>query len=136
MFVELTKLDEVLRKPVGQMTNMEMFSVFLKYAENPDYREIVNKLIESKEGLTVAGEVLMSISKDERERAIIRNRKIALADRESDRVTSERIGRAEGRVEGILAVARNMKKRNKPIEEIIEDTGLTREEIENLCDAE
>jgi predicted transposase/invertase (TIGR01784 family) len=36
MFVELTKLDEVLKKPVEQMTNMEMFSVFLKYAENPN----------------------------------------------------------------------------------------------------
>ena len=43
------------------MTDMERFSVFLRYAENPDYREIVNKVIESKEGLAVAGELLMSI---------------------------------------------------------------------------
>ena len=66
------------------MTDMERFSVFLRYAENPDYREIVNKVIESREGLAVAGELLMSISKDERERAIFRNRRIAVADRESN----------------------------------------------------
>ena len=64
--------------------------MFLRYAENPDYREIVNRVIESKEGLAVAGEVLMSISKDERERAIFRSRRIALADKESNRVTAEK----------------------------------------------
>ena len=84
MFIELSKLNEVLKKPVEQMTDMERFSVFLRYAENPDYREIVNKVIESREGLVVAGELLMSISKDERERAIFRSRRIAQADYESN----------------------------------------------------
>jgi len=41
-------------------------------------------VIETREGLAVAGELLMSISKDERERAIFRNRRIAIADRESN----------------------------------------------------
>jgi predicted transposase/invertase (TIGR01784 family) len=124
MFVELTKLDEVLKKPVEQMTNMEMFSIFLKYAENPNYREIVNKVIESKEGLAVAGEVLMSISKDERERAIFRNRRIALADRESDKVTVERIK--------AKSIAKNLLDMDMSIEKITTATGLTREEVENL----
>jgi len=29
-------------------------------------------------------------------------------------------------------VAQNLLKRNRPLEEIVEDTGLTREEVENL----
>ncbi|MCL1876222.1 MAG: hypothetical protein FWF87_08210 [Synergistaceae bacterium] len=41
-------------------------------------------------------------------------------------------GEAKGRAEGILSIAGNMLKRNKPIDEIIEDTGLTRAEVENL----
>ncbi|MCL1875373.1 MAG: Rpn family recombination-promoting nuclease/putative transposase [Synergistaceae bacterium] len=41
-------------------------------------------------------------------------------------------GRAEGRTEGILAIACNMLKRNRPIDEIMEDTGLTRDEVETL----
>ena len=69
---------------------MERISVFLRYARNPKYREVVNRVIESKEGLAVAGEVLMSISKDEREKAIFRSRRIALADQESNRITAER----------------------------------------------
>jgi hypothetical protein len=131
IFVDLTRLGEVLKKPVGEMTGMEKFSVFLKYAEKPEYRDIVNKVIESEEGLAVAGEVLMSISKDERERAIFRNRRIALADRESDRVTSEKVGRVAER----FAIAKNLLKRNRPIDEIMEDTGLTRAEVETLRDA-
>ena len=84
IFIELSKLNEVIKKPVDEMTDMERFSVFLRYSENPDYREIVNKVIESREGLAVASELLMSISKDERERAIFRNRRIAIADQESN----------------------------------------------------
>jgi len=140
VFVELTKLDKVLKKPVEQMTGMERFSVFLKYAGNPDYREIVNSVIESKEGLAVAGELLMSISKDERERAIFRNRRIALADRESDRVTAERAGRKAGIAEGekakALAIARNALQMEIPVDVIIKLTGLTREEVEVLWDAD
>jgi predicted transposase/invertase (TIGR01784 family) len=132
MFVELTKLKDVLKKPVDQMTNMERFAIFLKYAANPDYREIVNKVIESREGLAVAGEVLMSISKDERERAIFRNRRIAIADRESDRVTAER----RGEKAKALSIARNALQMNMPIDDIVKLTGLTRAEVEALRNAD
>ena len=50
----------------------------------------------------MAGELLMSISQDERERAIFRNRRIALADLESNMITVRREGVREGRLEGIL----------------------------------
>ena len=40
--------------------------------------------------------------------------------------------RQEGRAEGRADVARNLLKRNRPIDEIMEDTGLTREEVEAL----
>jgi len=40
------------------------------------------------------------------------------------------------RLEGILLVEKNMIKRNRPIDEIIEDTGLTLDEVEGLRNAE
>ena len=78
----------------------------------------------------------MSISQDERERAIFRNRRIALADLESNMVTAKRIGRAEGRVEGHADVARNLLKMNMPLEQIVTATGLTRAEVEALRDVD
>ena len=159
MFVELSKLNSILKKPVEEMTDMERISVFLRYADNPEYREIVNRVIESKEGLAVAGEVLMSISKDEREKAIFRNRRIALADQESNRITAERnqkialenaekagkeagekIGREAGEKTGekakAIAIAINMLVDGEPLEKIIKYTGLTRKEVEALRDVD
>jgi predicted transposase/invertase (TIGR01784 family) len=160
LFVELSKLGTVLKKPVEEMTDMERISVFLRYAEYPDYREIVNKVIESKEGLVVAGKVLMNISKDEREQAILRNRRIALADLESNLETAKinginegmnrgitigrtegitigrTEGKAEGKAEGILEVAKNLLSAGVPIETVLTATGLTRKEIESLRKAD
>ena len=88
------------------------------------------------EVLQMAGDLLMSVSQDERERAVLRSRRMFQTDLQSDMATAEDRGRAEGRVEGefakAVAVARKMMKRNRPIDEIIEDTGLTREEVEKL----
>ena len=76
VYVELSKLSEVLKKSVDEMSDLEKWAVFLRYAENPVYREIVNRVIASKEELNVAGELLMGISQDERERAIFRSRRM------------------------------------------------------------
>jgi len=87
---------------------------------------------------------MLSISQDEKERAVFRSRRMYQTDMDSNMATAERRGRregeakgrAEGRAEGelvkALAIAQNMMKRNRPIDEIIEDTGLTREEVENI----
>ena len=128
LFVELSKLNEVLKKPVDEMTDMERFAVFLRYAENLEYRDVVNRVIESKEGLAVAGEVLMNISKDERERAIFRSRRIALADQESNRITLVRSARKEE----ALSIAQNLLRKHLSIEDIADATGLTNAEIEKL----
>jgi len=76
----------------------------------------------------MAGDLLMSISQDEKERAVFRSRRMYQTDMESNLATAEERGVKRGRV----AIAQNMMKRNRPIDEIIEDTGLTREEVENL----
>ena len=74
--------------------------------------------------------VLKELSADERTRMLFEEREIARRDYVSRMNGAKR----EGRSEGINEVARNLLKRNRPIEEIMEDTGLTREEIEVLCD--
>ena len=76
----------------------------------------------------MAGNLFMSISQDERERAIFRSRRKFQTDLQSDLATAEDRGRHAGKIE----IARKLLKRNRPIDEIMEDTGLTYEEIENL----
>ena len=128
VIIELSKLEDIVKKPVETMTDMEKFSVFFEYAANPTYRDAVNKVIESEEVLTVAGNLLMNISKDERERAIFRSRKKFQMDQSSNIATAEDRGMQKGMVE----VAKKLLRRNRPIDEIVEDTGLTHEEVESL----
>lgn len=124
LYIELTKLKNIIKKPIVEMTDMEKFCIFLHYADKPDYRDLVNKVIESKEGLAVAGDVLLSISKDERERAIFRSRRIALADRESNIATAV-LNKAN-------AIAMNMLADGELTEKIVRYTGLTFGEVEKL----
>ena len=148
IMVELSRLREVLKKPVGKMENLEKWALFLRYANVPRYRGIVNKIIASKEEIEMAGNLLMSISKDERERAVFRSRRIYRTDHESDlatawdngrnagRIEGERMGRIEGERTGERTgkenVAREMIADGVPDESIMRYTGLTRSEITAL----
>jgi hypothetical protein len=84
----------------------------------PKYREKLNKVIETKEALQMAGELLMSVSQDEHERARLRSRRMFLTDLASDMATSRDIGRREGRAEGRQEII-DLLKSGKSIDEII-----------------
>ena len=49
IYVELSKLKELLKKPVDKMTDLEKWAVFFRYANVQKYREKVNEVIQSKE---------------------------------------------------------------------------------------
>ena len=49
IFIELSKLGEIVKKPVEQMTDIECWSIFFRYADKPEYRDVVNKIIERVE---------------------------------------------------------------------------------------
>jgi len=48
------------------------------------------------------------------------------------KIEGERIGEANGKIEERLAIARNMLNNNRPVDMIVEDTGLTIDEIRKL----
>ena len=75
----------------------------------------------------------MSISQNERERAIFRSRRKFQTDYASDMATAEDNGRRIGRAEGRMETARNALRKRIPIEDIMDITGLTREEVEQLA---
>lgn len=144
VYVELSKLQEVLKKPVDTMTDFEKWAIFFRYANVPKYRKIVNEIIDTKEALGVASELLMSVSQDEHERAVFRSRRMAETDRMSDLATAEdrgkRIGREEGREEGIgigyekrnKEIVQKMLSLGRLISEIKVVTSLSEEEIKKL----
>ena len=139
-YIELSKLRELLKKPVETMADLEKWALFFRYANDSRCRDKVNEIIQSKEALQMAGELLMSISQDERERAVFRSRRMYQTDLQSNLATAEdrgerrgrEVGRQEGRQEGKLEIARMMLSDGEPIEKIIRYTGLTKQEIAQL----
>jgi predicted transposase/invertase (TIGR01784 family) len=149
IYVELSKLGGIIKKSVNDMTDLEKWALFLKYANIPEYREAVNEVIQSKEALQMAGSLLMSVSKNEYERAVYRSRRMYQTDMQSNLATAEDRGRKEGMKEGMqegmkegvkegaqkkaFAIARNLLGMNMPLDQILTATDLTREELENLA---
>lgn len=136
VYVELSKLQEIIKKSVGDMTDLEKWAVFFRYADEPFHRETVNKVIASKEVLQMAGNLLMSISQDERERAVFRSRRMYQTDQQSNIATAEdrgvQRGRAEGWVERNIEIARQALQMKMSAADIAKLTGLTYEEVERL----
>jgi predicted transposase/invertase (TIGR01784 family) len=131
-FVELSKLEEVVKKPISDMTDLDKWSVFFQYAPDLKHRVLVNKVIESEEVLQVAGNLLMSISQNERERAIFRSRRKFQTDMQSNLATAEDNGKQIGRAEEKIEIARNALQMEMTVADIVRLTGLTQAEVEDL----
>jgi predicted transposase/invertase (TIGR01784 family) len=80
----------------------------------------------------MASEVLLSISKDEVERARLASEYKYQLDMQSKLVHAKREALQEGLQQGKLEIARKMKSRGIAVEQIVEDTGLTLKQIEDL----
>lgn len=80
----------------------------------------------------MAGELLMSISQDERERAIFRSRRKFQTDMQSNLATEREEGRAEGEQNRNIAFIKNLTRMGFSLEQITEATGLSLEEVKRL----
>lgn len=125
-----------MKKSVDDMTDLERWAVFFRYANEPTYRGTVNEVIASKEVLQMAGDLLMSISQDERERAVFRSRRMYQTDQQSNIATAEdrgkKIGIGIGEKNRSIEIARDLMKINLPLDQIAMATGLTSEEVNRL----
>ena len=128
IFVELSKLKELLIKPTDKLTPLEAWSLFLRYAPDVKLRNVVNRIIEERSEIAVAGALLMEISQDERERAKFRSRRMYETDMSSNILTAEQRGRESQAQE----TARKMKAVGEPPDKISLYTGLSLARIEQL----
>ena len=67
--IELSKSDTIMEKTINEMTPAEQWVVFFEYLTNKAKREKINEIINRQEGIAMASQVLLTISKDDIERA-------------------------------------------------------------------
>jgi predicted transposase/invertase (TIGR01784 family) len=122
--VELEKAAATTGKPVSEMSGEEMWALFFRFAKERKRRPLVNKVLRKEEGIAMAAEMLLRISRDEAERARLESEFKYAMDYQSEMVTARREERAE--------VARNLKIMGLSPEQIRTATSLSLDEIERL----
>jgi predicted transposase/invertase (TIGR01784 family) len=124
IFIELTKLGGVMKKPVETMTGEEFWALFFAYGADPKHKDLIDKMIAARREIKMARELLQTISRDENERARFRARRKFRMDMEHSLIVA-----GDNRA---MTIAKNLLGMGLPIDTIIEATGLTREEVEGL----
>jgi predicted transposase/invertase (TIGR01784 family) len=126
VFIELSKLGKILKKPIAAMTPAEMWSIFFWYADSTRHSKLLREINTAKGEIKMATEILQTISRDPNERARYLSRLKFERDTEHNLIEARKGGRAD--------VAKNLLRRGRPIAEIADDTGFTIAEIERLRD--
>jgi hypothetical protein len=93
--VELAKVKPLAEKPVEEMSAAEKWAVFFEYLPNQQMRGKIEEIAASEDGISMAGEVLMTFTKEEIEEARETSRLKWELDMQSMRVQAERKGRQE-----------------------------------------
>ena len=124
IFLELSKIEKLLKKPVAELTDIECWLLFFKYAADKSKREMLNKIIEKEEGVNMATQILMTVSKEERERALEFSQLIYELDQRSERESAI--------LNNSRQIAKNLKLSNFPLDAISKATGLSLEEVTAL----
>ena len=88
--LELSKLDKIVEKPAVEMSPQESWAVYFRYLTDRKKRRKINEILELEEGIAMASEVLISISKEEREQAWLRSREKYELDTQSKLVHAKR----------------------------------------------
>ena len=104
---------------------------WLKFLVNPESKE-VQGYMKKNENMKEAREKLDKMSKDEKVRRMAELRQKALMDEREAEYTGYSNGLKDGIKQGYREIAKKMKGKGKDINEIIELTGLSKEEIEKL----
>ena len=126
--LELSKLERIVVKPIGEMAVSERWAIFIEYLTDKKKRGTINEILQQEEGIAMANQVLMTISKDEHESARLLSEYKYQVDMQSKLVTAKREGKLE-RDKEILKNARDALVEGIPVEIIKKITGLDIETI-------
>ena len=130
--IELPKLTQYANN-----TNKERLNLWAKFIKNPEVKIMINEnddneTIETKEAIQEAQERYDEVLQDKHEQELAELRLKYFLDQNSIRSSGYREGKEEGEKEKAKEIAKKMLKNRLDREKIIEYTGLSESEIENL----
>lgn len=102
--MELAKLGYLLDKAVPEMTAAERWAFYFRYITDREKRQKINEIIAFEEGIEMASEVLMTISRDEAERVRLMSEYKYELDTQSRVAYARQDGERQGRQEEKLEI--------------------------------
>jgi predicted transposase YdaD len=114
------------------MSAAERWAYYFRHLTDRGKREKINEIIKYEEGIAMASEVLITISRDEVERARLLSEYKYEVDMQSHIVNAKREGRQEGEQ---IGERRGRQERNMEILKLI-DSGYTPEQIRERLKAD
>ena len=150
IFFDLIKIHKLLGKPVGSLSKLEKWGMFLSYADDERQEDYINEIIKSEGGLMSAKSSLLTVSQDEINWARQNSIFIAHEDRAASLYNAEKRGLERGMQKGLeqgmqkgiqqgqqqgernakIEMARNALAMGLTIDQIVQITGLNKEELE------
>ena len=133
--LELPKVEVFVAKTAAEMTSLERWAVFFWYITDPEKRDLINEILEYEEGIEMASEVLLTVSRDEIERATLEHELKNTLDLQSKMAEAKEEGFEQGLEEGRqkqLESIRILKKQGVSPEIISNATGLSLQDIAEL----
>jgi len=126
IFLELTKIRQLLKKPVEELTDIERWLLFFKYAADKSKakRKRLNEIMKRNEAVKMATQILQTISRSERERSLYESQLIYELDQRSEKASAV--------LEGKREVAKTMKQDNVPDDVISKYTNIPLAEVAAL----
>ena len=134
IFYELPKMETRVRQYFeGKISNItlsedEKWCIYMKYRAEEGAEPLIEELCRKEEGLMWAERALSKVDRDYAKYM----RHMNILKNSMDQASREYNAREEGRNDEKLEIARKMKKAGRPLNEIIEFTGLSSETIEGL----
>jgi predicted transposase/invertase (TIGR01784 family) len=133
IFYEMPKLEGRVRALLAgsadiDLSPAEKWCMYMKYRHEDRTAKLIEQLYREEEGIMRAERAVERISRDYMKFA----REMAATKNKMDLAQERYEGRKEGRADEKLEIARRMKNRGRPLEEIVEDTGLSSATIEQL----
>ena len=131
--IELTKLNKIIKKPAKIMSVQEYWAVYFRYLTDKGKRRKINEIIEREEGIAMASKVLLTISRDEVERARLNSELKYELDTQSKITDAKREGIKIGAKNSQKSTARNALLKGLSVETVQEITGLDIETVKKLA---
>jgi len=127
--IELPKVERLIGNPVDTISDIDKWSIFLKYANDESHREFINSVISSKEGLQMASEIVSRVVRSREE--TLRRLEEGQMDYESEMDFVRTLGERQGMEKGmdLMVSVFGMVLRGVPIDTIVSDLKVSREVV-------